>query len=158
MVMYASYEDYLYILLGIVWVIFSYYKAQSKKKAKESQNSNKESKPSFLETLINEMGLKAEEEPVYADPVYGDDIPIEKSQTSSINEDDNITSKVFSYDDYYEESNYSPTSDVNDKKPTIKDVKVTTTISRNNTSKNMVRKVDLKKAIIYSEILKKRYF
>jgi len=161
MVVYASVEDFLYILVGIAWVAFSYYNAQKKKRAKESKNPSEKRKPSFLETLIDEAGFKTEEEtPVYADPYLENDSVIEENNGNSFQDEseENYSQEVFSYDDYYEESNYQARSDVKDKKQSLKNDVVTTTISDKNKSKNKVRKVDLRKAVIYSEILEKKYF
>ena len=161
MVVYASYEDYLYIIVGIVWVIFSYFNAQKKKKAIEAKKTGSEEKPSFLEALINEIGLKTEEAtPAYSEPYYEEDELIEKKATNSFTEDEtqNDSVKTFSYDDYYEESNYQPPTDVNVNKRSQKDYINTTSITETKKSTKTVRKVDLRKAIIYSEILKKKYF
>ncbi len=161
MVIYASYEDYLYIIVGIVWVIFSYYNAQKKKKAKEADNQGAEKKPSFLDSLIEEIGLKTDEAtPVYSEPYYEDDEIIEKPAPQSYTDDvaQVEDSKTFSYDDYYEESNYQPPSDVNVNKRSQKEYNTTTEITDTIKPTKTVKKVDLRKAIIYSEILKKKYF
>lgn len=169
MIFYASYEDYLYIIIGIVWVIFSFYNAKRKKKAKEargSESGNDHSQdqaktPSFLDSLIEEMGLNDEKpELVYDDPFYEDNQLQQKTEKAekTQNYSDDQSEKVFSYDDYYEESNYKLSSDVNDNNKTAGNTKKTTTDTIKNSSKEKVKKVDLKKAIIYSEILKQRYF
>lgn len=157
MVNYASFEDFLYIIFGIIWVVFSYYNAQKKKKARKSNKPTEEKKPSFLDSLIDEIGIKSEQEsPNYADPYSEDDQLITKSDDN--NHLNTFNDQVFSYDDYYEESNYSQVTDVNDIKQQDKVEVVTTTISDKKISKNKVKNVDLRKAVIYSEILKKKYF
>lgn len=154
----ASYEDLLYIVLGLVWIAFSFYNAKKKKQAKNAPAPTGEKK-SILESLIDEMGLQDEKTPppVYESPqeinTVGDEIgeralPYEEPE------------KVFSYDDYYEESNYDHTINVIEKKRTTPIGKVTTV--DNGTKKLSVKKkgakINLRKAVIYSEILKSPYF
>lgn len=161
MVIYASYEDYLYIIVGIVWIIFSYYNAQKKKKAKEANKPVENQKPSFLENLIDELGINTEETtPAYSDQYYEEDDLIEKPSrsTTPTEKTQNDSAKVFSYDDYYEESNYPQQTDVNVNKRSQIDYNKTTTITETKKPTKRVKKVDLRKAIIYSEILKKKYF
>lgn len=161
MVIYASYEDYLYILVGVVWVIFSYYNAQRKKKAKGEKKSPQKQSPSFLETLMDEFGGKEEEKsPVYSDPYYENDDLVVKTEgySDGINENHNYSDEVFSYNDYDKKSNYQAPTAVNVKKVLRKVDNVTSTDTVIKSTKNKVKKIDLKKAIIYSEILKKQYF
>lgn len=161
MVIHASYEDYLYILVGIVWVIFSYYNAQKKKKAKESQGPVKNKKPSFFETLIDEFGSKNEENAVvYSDPYHetGDFSEKTEGYSDEVIAIDNQGDVAFSSDDSYEESNYQATSAVNNEKLSRKQYNVTITDTVTKSTNNKVKNVDLKKAIIYSEMLKKKYF
>ena len=171
MVAYASVEDFLYILIGIAWVIFSFYKAQKKKKApakKQPQptktQETKES-PSFLDSLLDELGVEMEteqkkndEEP-YIPYNYDEDL-IEKTYVTEVQEE-NIQKKqseVFSYDDIYEESNYTEVTDVNDKKKSAFETNTTSIFEDKKTSLKKQKKIDLRKAIIYSEILKRQYF
>ncbi len=157
---YASYEDYLYILVGLVWFIFSIYKAKKKKDANGSKPAETD-KPSFLETIIEEIGLKTEEQtPVYADSYNRNSDVVDEINTNS---DDNNQMKIdndkaFSYDDDYEKSNYSSTIDVKGKRKSVSYYGNSATITKTKPSKKRAKKVDLRKAIIYSEILKKQYF
>ena len=160
MVSYASFEDYLYILIGLVWVIFSFYNAKRKKMAKENKTANTE-KSSILDSILDEIGVKTENEYNYNDPFE------EHEQINIIKENKSpqveiLSSEpeaVFSYEDYYEESNYNAPTNVIDKKRS-KAFESTSTItgSKNLKLVKKVRKIDLRKAVIYSEILKKQYF
>lgn len=163
----ASFEDFLYILAGLVWLVFSIYNANKKKKAKENKKPNpqRESPPNFLDSIMDELGIdKSEQEPaenqtVYEPYTYEEDELLVKNETNNTHKPDTTTydREPFSYDDYYEESNYSEISDVKEKDELIKTrVKIDLSTKKSTTKKS--RKVNLKKAVIYSEILNKRYF
>lgn len=171
MVAYASVEDFLYILIGIAWVVFSFYKAQKKKKApgkKQPQpQKTEETKetPSFLDSLLDELGVemepeqKKEDDEPYIPYNYDEDL-IEKTYVTDVHKE-NIRkeqSEVFSYDDIYEESNYTEVTDVNDKKKSAFETNTTSVFEDKKPSLKKQKKVDLRKAIIYSEILKRQYF
>tara|TARA_B100002003_G_C14119937_1_gene538626 strand:+ start:951 stop:1424 length:474 start_codon:yes stop_codon:yes gene_type:complete len=157
MIVQSSFEDFLYIILGLVWIIFSFYKAKKKKKEKEAPSQSGEKK-SLVESLLNEMGLQdEEEEPHYVEP-YQDTKKIEPEPNQVIDEK---PEEVFSYDDYYEESNYNSKDDVIERKPVlpIKNIDKAYKISEKSSSTRKVGKnINLRKAVIYSEILKKVYF
>ncbi len=160
MIVKASFEDIIYVILGLVWVIYSAYNAKKKKKAKENPSTSSK-KPSFLESVINEIGLTDDKKPaVISEPYqdtdyYKDDV---ESKTLSAEDDE----PVFSYDDYYEESNYKPVNNV------IETVRANSANNNNDSeTKNKVhikkrmgsrKKIDLRKAVIYSVILKKVNF
>lgn len=156
MVVKGSFEDFIYILAGLVWVAFSIYKgSQKQKKAKASGNEKNKSKSS-IEDLIGEfLGVK-EEESVYkeerldspSENVLFDEV--EKIETSN----ESRPTEVFSYDDKYEEDNYSEENTVFT--PMVSEVKAV----RRAEYKKPIRKrkkprFDVKKAVIYSEILKR---
>lgn len=158
MVYYASIDDYLYILLGIGWILFSVY-TNKKKKAKQQQNSTTEEKPSpsFLENLMEEIGLKEENADPYEEPQNS---PAVTPFTSSVNIPEPVETRMFSQDDFYEESNFDRAPDVLKTETGIKS-KVKTAFARDkrvtNKKKNR-KKLDIRKAVIYSEILSKKYF
>lgn len=165
MIVQASFEDFLYIALGLVWVIYSAYSAKKKKEAKNNPASVKKSK-SFIETVISEMGYTAEQTaPVtestpdntsYIDDDFEEEVaPYEEPE------------KIFSYDDEYEESNYNPASNVIETPLVDIDDEPIVEVSSNICpkedayiikSKSRKKIIDLRKAVIYSVILKKVNF
>jgi hypothetical protein len=160
MIVTASFEDFIYIIIGLVWVIFSYYNAKKKKENKAKQPSQAR-KSSLLDTIINEIGIKTgEDTPVYSTSYLEEDIIDEKNNDIEQENYKNYnTDTVFSYDDHYEESNFTPVANVFDIKQSPISEKSTTTLSE---TKKLIgkkaKKIDLRKAVIYSEILKKKYF
>ncbi len=153
----ASFEDFLYIIVGILWIIFSFYNAK-KKRAKKNAPSQKSEKKSILDTLIDEIGLKDEQ----AEPsIYESDTNIDHIESEPDQPLPKETHEVFSYDDYYEESNYNSTVDVIEEKPSVVKKVIEDDnyrIKKSSVIKKTRKNIDLKKAIIYSEILKKVYF
>lgn len=153
----GSFEDFIYILAGLVWVAFSIYKgSQKQKKAKAAEGTeNKESK-STIEDIIGEfLGVKKDE------TVYQDEDVDSVTEEVSFDEVKEIEpqkkpypSNVFSYDDKNEEGNFSEEKAVYASKVTeVRKV-------RANKGKKPIRKgkkprFDVRKAVIYSEILKR---
>ena len=149
----ASFEDIIYIIVGLLWVAFSFYNAKKKKNAKKGPVPTNKQK-SMLESVLSEMGYEdnkndsALSEPVQE--VYHEDEPIPEA-----------AAKIFSYNDYYEESNSESTIDVitQELNTPIRAVDDNLTkIKINSTIKKTKNKIDLRKAVIYSEILKRVYF
>lgn len=158
MIYYASIDDYLYILLGIGWVLFSIY-TNNKKKAKKKQTTtdSEKSSPSFLDSLFNEIGLKEES----GDPYEHIEKPsVDTSFISSVNMPMPVESKIISHDDFYEVSNFDKDKDVLKSETVIENsVKPAFAIDRKVKNKRRnTKKVDIRKAVIYSEILSKKYF
>ncbi len=60
MIAHASFEDFLYIIAGIIWIAFSYYNAKKKKQAKKAAPPTSKKK-SMLESLFDEIGQKGEQ-------------------------------------------------------------------------------------------------
>ena len=168
MVSFASFEDYLYVIFGILWVVFSIYNANRKKKAKEAKakGDNSESKSvgsSILDAIMKEVGVSAEDlSPNQSDPYTNTPktVSTQEEQNKYEEEADVESDNVFSYDDIYEESNYSPPTNVIDRKQQVKLNKTATGIvkSNNPSEKRKAKKINLRKAVIYSEILKKKNF
>ncbi len=160
MVSYASFEDFLYIIIGLVWVIFSFYNAKRKKKAKEGKPTESQKNP-ILDSILSEFGIDTEEDNNYEKPLQENE-QISALKDNSIPQGESFSPEpeaIFSYDDIYEESNYIPPTNVIDKKQTTAFESTSTiTGSKNLNLKKKVRKIDLRKAIIYSEILKKQHF
>lgn len=153
----ASFENILYVIIGLLWVAFSFYNAK-KKKDKKNALVPKSEKKSIIESLINEIGLQDQQsEPVYDQP--SDDIDQQEPEPVQIQAEE--PTEIFSYDDDYEESNFNPAEHVIGKKPTapiIKKEEVSTINKKSSSIKGVKNKIDLRKAVIYSEILKKVYF
>ena len=150
----ASFEDIIYIIIGLLWVAFSFYNAKKKKNAKKVPTPANKQK-SMLESLLNEIRDEDQKnDPSLYEPAQ--EIDQHEEEPMHIEEEE-----IFSYDDYYEESNPKSTIDVitqttNTPVTTIDDnpLKVKTI----NTIKKRKNIINLRKAVIYSEILKKVYF
>ena len=149
----GSFEDFIYIIIGLVWIVFSIYKGAQKNKAKKSAPTStepKEKKPSSIFDSFLSNLMKEEEqvpyEQVKLDPKTEDHIELTKEPE-----------KVFSYDDLVEESNFLNTRDVYEEKAVTKsslNQELKTHLQQSKTKPQF----DLRKAIIYSEILNRRYF
>ena len=153
----GSFDDYIYILVGLIWLGFSIYKGVQKKKAASSPTNDAEDgnppekKKSIFDDFLNQI-LK-EEEPVPYHPV-DKEIPIETEPGVA----ENITeNRLFSYDDDYKESNYLAQTDVYQKETTTRSTPDT---QLKASPKKQLKKprFNLRKAVIYSEILNRRYF
>ena len=142
----GSFEDFFYILAGLVWVAFSIYKGVQKKKAKDSVGE-KVKKKSVLETLMDEFLEK--EEKIQPEPIVFEAAPEE------LNLEEETEAKAFSYDDIYEKSNYNEVLGVNEKKPETK-AKLKANLKTLPKSRKTSR-FNLRKAVIYSEILNRPY-
>jgi len=151
MLLKGSFEDFFYILIGIVWIAFSIYQGQKKRKQKLSAPSTTEKKKSFFETLLDEVTEKKQ--------AYEEIYDSESESTPEIvnQEERTYEENKFSYDDYYEERNYEETEDVIIKNEPLAKSDFDHPI-RANLKKTRKLHFDLKKAVIYSEILKPKYF
>jgi len=153
----GSFDDYIYILVGLIWLGFSIYKGVQKKKAASSPTTDAEDgnppekKKSIFDDFLNQ--ILQEEEPVPYQPV-DEEIPIEKEPVAA---DNIIENRQFSYDDDYEESNYLAQTDVYQKETTTRSTPDT---QLRTPPKKQLKKprFNLRKAVIYSEILNTRYF
>lgn len=146
----GSFEDYLYIFIGLVWIGFSIYKARQKKKSVSPGKTSPEKEKSFFENLVNEF-LDEKPESPYVAEVYKKEAT-RKEKTTDFQE-----KKVFSYDDYYEESNALNDFDVFEKNTTISTHK-TDNIKSNENKRKKNSRIDLRKAVVYSEILNRKYY
>lgn len=152
----GSFEDYLYILVGLIWVAFSIYKGAKKNKSSTKKPQQVESgevqeeKKSFFDDFLNQIinddkqviYETKEEEPATKEPIF-----VEKE----------VEEKVFSNDDVVEESNFIDDKGVYEIEP-AKELNLQKELKNHLKDKNEQPKFDLKKAIIYSEILNRRYF
>ena len=157
MTAYASFEDFLYIIAGIIWIAFSFYNAKKKKQAKKTPVPKNKQK-SLLESLFDEIGVKDDPK----DSIYNEQTqdtyesePEIESEPVLVDEPE----KVFSYDDLYEEGNYNSVNDVIERKSstTLREIRVTDNKIRSSIKKKR-KKINLRKAVIYSEILNKPKF
>jgi hypothetical protein len=152
----GSVEDLIYILIGVVWIAFSIYKGMQKKKQQTpppddvdydyEPEPEPEKKKTAFESFLDE--ILVEEEPVPYKPVEYEPVSESTPETKP-------TEKIFSYDDYYEESNVQEGFEV------YKGADTQSTIKKQplSTSHKKRRKphFNLRKAVIYSEILKRPY-
>lgn len=144
----GSFEDYFYILVGLIWVAFSIYKGIQKKKSQQAPDQ-KTKKKSVLETLMDEFLEK--EEAVQTEPI------VYEAPSQDIEfEEEEVREEVFSYDDVYEESNYNEAAEVHCKRGEVKS-RLKTNLKTPSTKRKKMR-FNLKKAVVYSEILNRRYF
>jgi len=145
----GSFEDFLYIIIGLIWIGFSIYKAQQKKKAATQSGGNVKKEKSFFDNLMSEF---INEEP--SNPYH---IPSSEPPPAKTTERrETRADKIFSYDDMYEESNAMSEFDVYEKKP-AKQAEFAEEIMDKQQSKKQKPRINLRKAIIYSEILNRKY-
>lgn len=158
MVFKSSFEDILYVVIGLVWVAFSIYKGRQKQKnAQKPEGERSKSKSVIEELLANFLDIK-EDDKVYQDEVENttEEALTEEDETVNVNVTD-FPSRVFSYDDVNEEGNfyeekavYTSETKRDDRFLVKKDTKVV--------RKRKKPRFNVKKAIIYSEILKRPSF
>ena len=152
----GSFEDYIYIIIGLVWIVFSIYKGAQKNKARKQtpvapESESEEKEPSSIfDSFLNK--LMKEEEQVPYEPVEMHPTTDENTQVVHAENE-----KIFSYDDLAEESNYL-------KKTAVYEEQAVTKSTLNQELKTHLKqpktkpRFDLRKAVIYSEILNRRYF
>lgn len=145
----GSFEDIIYIVIGVLWIAYSIYKGTKKGRAKsrkeQAPTDSEEKKKSVFDTFLDD--ILAKEEPVLYTPPAEDIVTEEKE----------VEEKVFSYDDYYEKSNYQERFNVIDSK-LESDIKIEAEPTILPSKKRKKPRIDLRKAVIYSEILNRRYF
>jgi len=150
----GSFEDLLYVIAGLVWVAFSIYKGSQKQKKSKAGESNGVKKKSTIEELFGEfLNVKEEnvaysqpeEEVVTDNPVF-DEVPTEGKQFETSQQ------KIFSFDDEFEEGNFSEENRVYIPETEDKDKAA---VKKNRKSYHVKKKprFNVRKAIIYSEIL-----
>ena len=152
----GSFEDFIYILIGVVWIAFSIYKGMQKKKTQKpttEDNNDYEHEPEKKKTAFETFmdNILVEEKPEPYKPVEFETAPEQAPEEKQQEEN-----KIFSYDDYYEESNYREDSSVYEEA----DTQSTELKHQLKTSRKKSRKphFNLRKAVVYSEILNRRYF
>jgi len=151
MLLKGSFENILYILIGIIWVVFSIYQAKKRKKQKSESQSGAKKKKSFFETLIDEMTQQNQKQ---TDNSYDNDSIVAEPVVKL---DNDYEEEKYTYDDYYEEGNYDEVKDVvSTTEPLTK--QISKHEQKSHLTKRKKIRFDLKKAVIYSEILKPKYF
>ncbi len=150
----GSFEDFIYILAGLVWVAFSIYKgSQKQKKAKSGGAENKKSK-SVIEDFIGDyLGVK--EEIVYQDEAVssekGEELIEETGEVKP--QKGTYNPEVISFDDEYEKDNsFKEKVLLTQEEDRIEKIRVTD--KRKPIQKKKLR-FNVKKAVIYSEILRR---
>ncbi len=142
-------EDYIYILLGIGWIVYSIYKRSQKQASKNRQQSSApkyDSPKSLLQELLS--GEKFEPltvETEYPEHPYSSDIDDE--QKYNFSKDLEETSLV-------ENINYEEKQSLNVKRK-IQNIEIAE--EENEISSIDLNDFDLRKAVIYSEVLKRPY-
>jgi len=143
----GSFEDFFYILAGLIWVAFSIYKGIQKKKSQQTPDQ-KVKKKSMIETLMDEF--LDQKETVQPEPI------VYETPSQDVELEEEVKNEVFSYDDIYEKSNYNEVAAVYSNKTDAKR-KLKTNLKAASPKRKKTR-FDLKKAIVYSEILNRRYY
>ena len=156
MVFKSSFEDFLYVLVGLVWVVFSIYKGSQKKKKAQRPEGEKSKGKSAIEEILGEfLGVK-EDEVVYRE---------EQVQTESgnyvFNETENTTStqqnspsEIFSNDNVAKEGNLFTEKPVYSSG--LRDLRTDLAkVDKKHRVKRKKPRINIRKAVIYSEILKR---
>jgi len=147
----GSFEDFFYILIGVIWIAFSIYQGQKKRKQKTTSKPTTEKKKGFFESLLDEVNEKNQQ----FEETFEDDIKPQLETTEAV--ENTFEEKKFSYDDYYEERNYDEAEEAISESESIGKSIFDQQLKPVRRKKGKPR-FDLRKAVIYSEILKPRYF
>ena len=160
MVYEGSYEDYIYILIGIIWIAYSFYKSASKAKASKTTGGTPAEEPAsgdtknFLEKFFDELADQ-DQQPAEFVP---EEQPAEETVTKPTRQEEIREEKFFSYDDEYEKSNFNEVADVYDKTTETNLGELRKKAESKLKPGKISPKIDLRKAVIYSEILHPKYF
>ncbi len=147
MLVYCDTGNWLYVLLGIAWVVYSIYKGSAKKKGQEQTKPGPKKNASFLEGLIDDL---VDESPVGDDEVIYKD-PFEEA--SVIKEDE-----VVSAPDPVQDKEGGFDSPDGEGIPVTGGISGSVSEIQVKPKKHRkISRLNLKKAIIYSEILRRPY-
>ena len=135
----GSFEDILFVLLGIIWIAYSAFKSRSKKPETKTstvkeQESSEETFQDFLAGMLGEQKVNKPETPVK------EEVKVKEKVYSF---DDEVESKNFNEEEFKEEAfseYYIKRQEIGGKEDTGKKVSF-----------------NLKKAFIYREILDNKY-
>lgn len=148
----GSFEDFLYILAGVIWLAFSIYKGTKKKKSVKKE-AKEPAKKNVFDTLMEEI-LDVQEKPQPEPLVYEDTVK-EMTPSEEKMPEDEPDSKLFSYDDLYEQSNYNEVSEVITSG--YQSMSIPETETDKPTTIERKSRFNLRKAVIYSAILNRPY-
>lgn len=156
MVVENSFGDFIYILIGLLWVGFSIYKGTQKNKKSQHTESENNRTPNALEGILGEFLGYKQDEAVYSSENEKTEptVDVFSEEQNRVPETQGIASHIFSYDDEYEEGgNFFEEKKVY---TTEEDDKLEKPVEKN--MKKPVRRlkkprIDIKKAVIYSTIL-----
>jgi len=147
MLVYCDTGDWFYVLLGIAWIVYSIYKGSAKKKDQEQTKPSPKKKASFLEGLIDDFvdeRPEGDEEVIYKDPF--EEVPV-ITEDEVVSAHDPVQDKKGKLD-YPDREGIRVTKDVSG---SVSEIQVKPKKHRK------ISRVNLKKAIIYSEILRRPY-
>jgi hypothetical protein len=156
MVFKSSFEDFLYVLVGLVWVAFSIYKgSQKKKKAQRPEGEKSKSKSAIEEILGEFLGVKED------DVVYREEQIVNESEEFVFDETENSSStpqnspsEIFSHDKVAEEGNLFKEKPVY--RSGLHDLRMgVAKVDKKQKVKRKKPRINIRKAVIYSEILKR---
>lgn len=156
MIFKGSFEDFLYVAIGLVWVAYSIYRGKQKQKDAQKPEGEKSKRKSAIEELLGNFLDIKEDDVVYQDEEVEnttEEIVFDEDKNVEINVAD-TPSEVFSYTDVDKEGNfleekavYTSETKKYDRLFIKKDTKPVT--------KRKKPRFNVKKAIIYSEILRR---
>ncbi len=160
MVFYADLGDWLYVLLGLVWVFFSFYQKSKKRAAHhDTGKAAGENRKSILETFFQEFETKTETqyEPVSAS------FDSESNHREVISENYDTLESDFSYDEVFLEEEKQE-KNIDAFEATKKELKAS--LKDNNYKILGVKKglrtnrkrTDMRKAVVWSAILSRPDF
>ena len=105
MVFESSFEDFFYILAGLIWVGFSIYKGTQKNKKAQNTDKEKSRGSSTLEKIFEEFLGEKQNDSVYSDENIDKEPTVElyTEPKTYVPQAESSSSNLFSYDDEYEE-------------------------------------------------------
>ncbi len=156
MVVENSLGDYIYILIGLLWVGFSIYKGSQKNKKSQQTEPENNRTPNALEGILGEFLGYKQDEAVYSSKkeTFEPTVDVLSKEQNRVPATQGIASHIFSYDDEYEEGGnffeekkvYTTEEDNKLEKPLSKKIK--------KPVKRLKKpRINIKKAVIYSTIL-----
>jgi hypothetical protein len=137
--------NWLYILLGIAWVVYSIYKGVNKNQSKSADDTNPKKKSSFLDELI-EGFTEENKAPLVDDPYAGADVNHWQEEPMQSIDNDEINAPI----DMPPEEEGVPV-----RHPAVEPVSDEADVITKTHRKK--KRINLKKAVIYSEILRRPY-
>ena len=156
MVFESSFEDFFYILAGLIWVGFSIYKGTQKNKKTQNTDKEKSRGSSTLEKIFEEFLGEKQNDSVYSDENIDKEPTVElyTEPKTYVPQAESSSSNLFSYDDEYEEEGnffeekkvYTTEVEEKKEKPVSKNL-------RKPVKRVKKPRINIKKAVIYSTIL-----